>query len=100
MSAPRIALELRDDGGLVLASTSRRTAELGWDGAAGERELRFSIARLPLADGRFHMRVALTDPVNGHPLHALDDVLRLFVFPAGDATGAVLFDGTWLGHGV
>src|SRR5947208_2916137 len=50
--APRVALELRDDGGLVLASTSRPTAELGWDGAAGERELRFYIARLPLADGR------------------------------------------------
>jgi hypothetical protein len=93
--APRVALELRDDGGLVLASTSRPTAELGWDGAAGERELRFSIARLPLADGRFHVRVALTDPVNGHPLHALDDALRLFVFPAGDASGAVLFEGTW-----
>jgi lipopolysaccharide transport system ATP-binding protein len=93
--APRVALELRDDGGLVLASTSRPTAELGWDGAVGERELRFYIARLPLADGRFHVRVALTDPANGHPLHALDDALRLFVFPAGDATGAVLFEGTW-----
>jgi ABC-type polysaccharide/polyol phosphate transport system ATPase subunit len=93
--APRVALELRDDGGLVLASTSRQTSELGWDGAAGERELRFWIKRLPLADGRFHVRVALTDPVNGHPLHALDDALRLFVFPAGDATGAVLFEGTW-----
>ena len=95
VAAPRVALELRDDGGLVLASASEPTAELGWDGNAGERELRFHVARLPLADGRFHVRVALTDPVNGHPLHALDDALRLFVFPAGDSTGAVLFEGTW-----
>src|SRR5438876_10168159 len=93
--APRIGLELRDDGGLVLASAAQPTAELGWDADAGERELRFHLARLPLADGRFHVRVALTDPANGHPLHALDDALRLFVFPAGDSTGAVLFEGTW-----
>jgi hypothetical protein len=53
------------------------------------------VPRLPLADGRFHLRVALTDPVSGHPLHALDDALRLFVFPTGDATGAVLLEGAW-----
>jgi lipopolysaccharide transport system ATP-binding protein len=95
VAAPRVALELRDDGGLVLASASRDTAELGWDGGAGERELRFHVPHLPLADGRFHVRVALTDAVNGHPLHALDDALRLHVFPAGDATGAVLLEGSW-----
>jgi ABC-type polysaccharide/polyol phosphate transport system ATPase subunit len=93
--APTIALEVRDDGGLVLASAARATSELGWDGTAGERELRFHVDRLPLADGRFHLRVALTDPVTGTPLHALDDALRLFVFPSGDSTGAVLLDGDW-----
>ena len=35
------------------------TAELGWDARAGERELRFELDRLPLADGRFHLRCAL-----------------------------------------
>jgi lipopolysaccharide transport system ATP-binding protein len=95
VTAPRVALELRDDGGLVLASASQDTAELGWDVAAGERELRFHVPHLPLADGRFHVRVALTDAVNGHPLHALDDALRLYVFPAGGATGAVLLEGSW-----
>jgi hypothetical protein len=93
--APTIALELRDDGGLVLASAARATSELGWDGAAGERELRFHVDRLPLADGRFHLRVALWDPVTGTPLHALDDALRLFVFPTGESAGAVLLDGDW-----
>jgi ABC-type polysaccharide/polyol phosphate transport system ATPase subunit len=95
VSAPRVALELRDDGGLVLASASQDTAQLGWDGAAGERELKFQVPHLPLADGRFHVRVALTDAVNGHPLHALDDALRLYVFPVGGATGAVLLEGSW-----
>jgi ABC-type polysaccharide/polyol phosphate transport system ATPase subunit len=93
--APTIALEVRDDGGLVLASAARATAELGWDAASGERELRFHVDRLPFADGRFHLRVALWDPLTGTPLHALDDALRLFVFPSGDATGAVLLDGDW-----
>ena len=95
VAPPLIGLEVRDDGGLVLASASRATSELGWNGAAGERELRFHVGRLPLADGRFHLRVALTDPVSGLPLHALDDALRLFVFPSGESTGAVLLDGDW-----
>ena len=74
---------------------ARPTSELGWNGAAGERELRFHIERLPFADGRFHLRVALSDPLTGTPLHALDDALRLFVFPSGESTGAVLLDGDW-----
>jgi ABC-type polysaccharide/polyol phosphate transport system ATPase subunit len=93
--APHVALEIRDDGGLVLGSTSHATADLGWDAAAGERELRFQIARLPLADGRFHLRVALTDAVNGRPLHALDDALRFFVFPSPGSSGSVFFEGAW-----
>jgi len=95
VSAPRVSLELRDDGGLVLGTALQDTDELGWNGGGGERELRFRLPRLPLADGRFHLRFALTDPQNGRLLHTLDDALRFFVFPAGDETGAVLLDGTW-----
>jgi ABC-type polysaccharide/polyol phosphate transport system ATPase subunit len=95
VAPPTIGLEVRDDGGLVLASAARDTAELGWNGSAGERELRFHVERLPLADGRFHLRVALFDPATGIPLHALEDALRLFVFPSGTATGAVLLEGDW-----
>ena len=62
---------------------------------AGEQELRFQLERLPLADGRFHLRVALTDPVSGELLHTLEDGIRFFVFPAGAETGAVLLDGDW-----
>ena len=90
-----MTLELRDDGGLVLGTTTANTADLGWNGGGGERELRFRLDRLPLADGRFHLRVGLADAATGAPLHALDDALRFFVFPAGAATGAVLLDGSW-----
>jgi ABC-type polysaccharide/polyol phosphate transport system ATPase subunit len=99
-AAPVISLELRDDGGLVLGSVVQETEELGWaDGGsghgAGARELRFRLDRLPLADGRFHLRLALATADGGRLLHSLDDAVRFFVFPSGAATGAVLLDGTW-----
>jgi lipopolysaccharide transport system ATP-binding protein len=95
VAAPRVTLELRDDGGLVLGAVTQDTSALGWNGGGGERELRFRLPRLPLADGRFHLRFALTDTESGRPLHTLDDAVRFFVFPAGVETGAVLLDGTW-----
>jgi hypothetical protein len=79
----------------VLGTASQDTRALGWDGAGGERELRFRLPRLPLADGRFHLRFALVDAESGRLLHTLDDAVRFFVFPAGEETGAVLLDGTW-----
>ena len=71
------------------------TSSLGWHAGVGEQEVRFQLERLPLADGRFHLRVALTDPASGELLHTLEDGIRFFVFPAGAATGAVLLDGDW-----
>src|SRR5205814_1493326 len=59
VAPPLVTLELRDEGGLVLGRSTQSTSELGWDAAAAERELRFHIERLPLADGRFRLRVAL-----------------------------------------
>jgi hypothetical protein len=92
---PRVSIELRDDGGLVLGTVEQDTGALGWNGGAGERELRFRLARLPLADGRFHLRFALSDPASGRLLHTLDDAVRFFVFPTGEQTGAVLLTGAW-----
>jgi ABC-type polysaccharide/polyol phosphate transport system ATPase subunit len=92
---PRVSVELRDDGGLVLGTTSRETAELGWSREGGRSELRFRLGRLPLADGRFHLRFALADGDTGQLLHTLDDAVRFFVFPSGDQAGAVLLDGEW-----
>ncbi len=95
VAPPQVSVELRDDGGLVLGRSEQATGELGWSGAGGEVDLDFRLERLPLADGRFHLRFALVDPQSGRPLHMLDDAVRFFVFPAGAATGSVLLDGTW-----
>jgi ABC-2 type transport system ATP-binding protein len=94
VAPPRVSVELRDDSGLVLGTVAQETALLGWNGGAGEREVRFRLACLPLADGHFHLRLALLDAA-GHPLHSLDDAVRFFVFPSGEQTGAVLLDGVW-----
>ena len=94
VAAPKVVLELRDDGGLVLGSVAHELAHLGWNGG-GRHEVRFRLERLPLADGRFHLRVRLVDAATAAPLHALDDALRFFVFPADGETGAVLLAGEW-----
>jgi hypothetical protein len=95
LAAPHVSLEVRDDGGLVLGGSAKDTAELGWNGGAGTRELRFRLDRLPLADGQFHLRFALADAADGRLLHTLDDAVRFFVFPSGAETGSVLLDGSW-----
>jgi hypothetical protein len=95
VGAPRVRLELRDDGGLVLGAAVQDTEALGWSAGDGERELRLELDRLPLAEGRFHLRFGLIDAVTGRPLHTLDDAVRFFVFPAGGQTGPVLLDGAW-----
>jgi hypothetical protein len=94
VAPPHVSLELRDEGGLALGTVVQKTADLGWNGTAGDHELCFRLGRLPLADGRFHLRLALLDD-DGHPLHTLDDAVRFFVFPSGGATGLVLLDGAW-----
>jgi predicted ABC-type transport system involved in lysophospholipase L1 biosynthesis ATPase subunit len=94
VAAPRVSLELRDDGGVVLGTVAQDTALLGWNGAR-RHEVAFRLDRLPLAEGRFHLRVALVDASTGAPLHTLDDALRFFVFPAGGGSGTVLLDGDW-----
>jgi len=95
LEPPVVSLELRDDDGVVLGAATQETAALGWPSTAGERELRFSLDRLPLADGRFHLRLALVDAAHGRLLHSLDDALAFFVFPTGAATGTVNLAGSW-----
>ena len=95
VAPPLVTLELRDDNSVVLAKAAHDTAELGWDGTAGERVLAFDVPRLPLADGRFHLRFGLRDAASGRLLHLLDDALQLVVYPPGDERGAVLLEGRW-----
>ena len=92
---PRLQLELRDDAGILVAGDAVDLGELGWAGGNGERKVRFEIGSLPLADGRFHLRLGLTDASGERLYHQLDDALVFVVYPGGDERGFVRFAGSW-----
>ena len=92
---PRVQLELRDDAGALVAGQAVDLRSLGWNGN-GSRGVRFQIGALPLADGRFHLRLGLTDESGEHVYHWLDDALVFVVYPGDDARGVVRFAGTWM----
>lgn len=93
--APRLQLELRDDAGTLVAGQAVDLGELGWAAGNGERGVRFEIGSLPLADGRFHLRLGLTDASGEHLYHQLDDALAFVVYPGGEERGFVRFAGSW-----
>ena len=92
---PRLIWDVRGGSGVLVATGSLETGELGW--AEGDREaaLRFDVERLPLADGRFSLRLGLTDPDDGRLLHQLDEAARFIVYPDGDERGLVRIEGRW-----
>ncbi len=92
---PRLQLELRDDSGTLVAGQTVDLGGLGWAAGNGERGIRFEIGSLPLADGRFHLRLGLTDESGEHLYHQLDDALAFVVYPGGDERGFVRFAGSW-----
>jgi ABC-type polysaccharide/polyol phosphate transport system ATPase subunit len=93
--APVLSLEVRDSDGSLLGASQRNLGELGWDGAPGERELRFMVERLPLGEGEFQISVALTDAVGTHRYHRVDGAVHFVVEPSDNARGALLLDGDW-----
>jgi ABC-type polysaccharide/polyol phosphate transport system ATPase subunit len=92
---PRLSYELRDESGLLLAGGAQPTEELGWDDGTTTLTVRFEVEQLPLADGRFHVRLGLTDATGDRLYHFLDDALVFVVYPAGDERGAVRLEGRW-----
>jgi ABC-type polysaccharide/polyol phosphate transport system ATPase subunit len=92
---PRLQLELRDDAGTLVAGEAVDLRELGWTAGNGERDIRFDIGSLPLADGRFHLRLGLTDESGERLYHQLDDALVFVVYPGGEERGVVRFAGSW-----
>jgi ABC-type polysaccharide/polyol phosphate transport system ATPase subunit len=92
---PRLSLELRDESGVILASAVLDTGELGWDEGGSGLTVRYEVDRLPLADGRFHVRCGLTDARGQHLLHQLDDAAVFVVYPAGDGRGLLRVEGRW-----
>ena len=93
--APRLQLELRDDAGTLVTGQGVDLRSLGWKAGPGEQEVRFRAGELPLADGRFHVRLGLTDESGEHVYHWLEDALVFVVYPGGDERGVVRLEGSW-----
>jgi ABC-type polysaccharide/polyol phosphate transport system ATPase subunit len=95
VAAPLLQLELRDDSGLLVASELIETASLGWRSSGGRLAARLDVPSLPLAFGRFHLRLGLTDETGERLLHWLDDALVFLVYPDGEQRGLVRLEGAW-----
>jgi ABC-type polysaccharide/polyol phosphate transport system ATPase subunit len=93
VAAPHVQLELRDESGLLVAADAVDTDGLGW--SDGGVALRYDVERLPLSDGRFHLRLGLTDATGDRQLHWLDDALTFVVYPSGEERGVVRLAGSW-----
>ena len=86
----RVSLELRDVSGLLVAGSGHLVGEPG--------VVRFDVDELPLADGRFRIRLGLTDAEGERVFHWLDDALEFIVYPGGDSSGVVRLEGRWSGE--
>jgi lipopolysaccharide transport system ATP-binding protein len=92
---PRLQLELRDDAGTLVAAEAVDLSTLGWPAGELTHGVRFEIGALPLANGRFHLRLGLTDESGERLFHWLDDALVFIVYPGDDVRGVVRFEGRW-----
>ena len=92
---PHVSIEVRDQNGSLLGAAARDAAELSWGEEAGERTIRFEIDRLPLADGRFTLGVALSDAAGNRLYHRIDRAAEFLVYPDEELRGAVRLDGRW-----
>jgi ABC-type polysaccharide/polyol phosphate transport system ATPase subunit len=98
LPAPRLSYELRDSSGLLVSGGAQPTAELGWNDETTELAARFDVENLPLADGRFHVRLGLSDDNGERLYHWLDDAFAFVVYPGGDDRGVVRLEGRWSGE--
>ena len=92
---PRLSLELRDTSGVLVAGSGHSVRELGWSDETTDLGVRFEVEQLPLADGRFHVRLGLADEAGERLYHWLDDALTFVVYPTGDERGVVRLEGRW-----
>jgi hypothetical protein len=79
----------------LLAGGAQSAAQLGWSETTTVLPVRFEVDRLPFADGRFHVRLGLSDESGEHLYHWLDEAAVFVVYPAGDVSGAVRLEGRW-----
>jgi lipopolysaccharide transport system ATP-binding protein len=95
LDPPRLVYELRGESGLLLAVNALDTRDVGWEAAPGELRVRFDVGHLPLADGRFTLRLGLSDPGGGRLYHQLDEAVSFLVHPGADEGGLMRLEGTW-----
>jgi lipopolysaccharide transport system ATP-binding protein len=95
LEPPRLLYEVRGESGLLVAVGALDTADVGWGRSPGELPLRFDVERLVLAEGRFVVRLGLSDPASGRLYHQLDDAVRFLVYPDGEERGLVRLEGRW-----
>jgi ABC-type polysaccharide/polyol phosphate transport system ATPase subunit len=95
LEPPRLVYEVRGESGLLIAVGALDTADMGWGRGSGELPLRFDVERLVLAEGRFVVRLGLSDPASGRLYHQLDDAVRFLVYPNGEERGLVRLEGRW-----
>ncbi|HEY2935347.1 MAG TPA: ABC transporter ATP-binding protein, partial [Gaiellaceae bacterium] len=95
LEPPRLVYEVRGESGLLIAVGALDTADMGWGRGSVELPLRFDVERLVLAEGRFVVRLGLSDPASGRLYHQLDDAVRFLVYPNGEERGLVRLEGRW-----
>jgi ABC-type polysaccharide/polyol phosphate transport system ATPase subunit len=94
--APGLTVELRDERGALVGAGLADASTLGWEAGARAHVAHFSIDRLPLADGRFRLAVAVADAPGGRLYHRIEDAAEFVVFPdRADVRGRVRLDGRW-----
>ena len=94
-AAPHLSIEVREANGFLIGAAVQDTEELGWDGSREERWIRFEVERLPLADGRFQVSVALSDAEGSRLYHRVERAAQFVVYPGERLRGPVRFDGNW-----
>jgi len=94
MKPPRLHLEVRDTGGVLVAEEAVETAALGWPAEADAATVSLEIDRPSLAFGRFRVRLGLV-AADGRTLHQFDDAVAFLVYPDGEERGLVHLGGTW-----
>jgi len=92
---PRLTVEFRDQSGLLLGSAVRDAEDWDRPGEAGEQQVVLRVDRLPLADGRFHVGIALFDPTSSLLYHHVERAAEFLVYPRVGTTGLVSFDPVW-----
>jgi ABC-type polysaccharide/polyol phosphate transport system ATPase subunit len=91
----RLSLELRDLTGALLGASHSDLAELGWHGSPGMGEIRFSVDRLPLAEGTFQIGVTLVDADGSRRYHRVDRAAQFVVSGTDSVRGPLLLEGEW-----